>query len=61
MLITVFPHYPLLSDPEDEQQRALRADARNDLSELGRSIDGLVVDDALVLASSSPARALHAI
>jgi hypothetical protein len=51
----------LLSDPEDEQQRALRADARNDLSELGRSIDGLVVDDALVLASSSPARALHAI
>lgn len=59
VLVTVFPHHPLLSGPEDEQQRALRADARKDLIELGRSIDGLVVDDALVLASSSPARALH--
>jgi len=59
VLATVFPHHPLLSGPEDEQQRAIRADARKDLMELGRSFDGLVVEDALVLARSSPARALH--
>jgi nucleotide-binding universal stress UspA family protein len=59
VLVTVFPHHPLLPGPEDQEQRAVRADARKDLLELGRSIDGLVVEDALVLASSSPARALH--
>jgi nucleotide-binding universal stress UspA family protein len=59
VLVTVLPRQPSLPGPEDEQQRAVRADAREELLELGRSIDGLVVEDALVLASSSPARALH--
>jgi len=59
VLVTVFPHHPLLSGPDEKQQRAMGADAREDLLELGRSIDGLVVEDALILASSSPARALH--
>jgi nucleotide-binding universal stress UspA family protein len=58
-LITVFVHHPLLSGPETEGQRQARAAAQADLLELGRTLEGVVVDDALVLASSSPARALH--
>jgi nucleotide-binding universal stress UspA family protein len=58
-LITVFVHHPLLTGPETEAQREVRAAAQQDLLELGRTLDGVVVDDAVVLASSSPARALH--
>jgi nucleotide-binding universal stress UspA family protein len=59
VLVTVIPRHPLLSGREDEQQRAIRDDARERLIELGRSFDGLVVEDALAVARSSPARALH--
>jgi len=59
LLITVFVHHPLLSGPETEAQRDARTAAQGDLLELGRTLDDVVVDDALVLASSSPARALH--
>ena len=59
VLVTVFAHHLLLDGPEDEQQRALRAGAREDLLELGRTLDGVAVEDALVVASSSPGRALH--
>lgn len=59
VLVTVFAHHPLLAGPETEDQLAVRAGARQDLLDLGRSLDGDVVADALVLASSSPARALH--
>jgi nucleotide-binding universal stress UspA family protein len=58
-LITVFVHHPLLTGPETDEQRAARAAAQRDLLELGRTLDGVVVDDATVLASSSPARALY--
>ena len=58
-LITVFVHHPLLSGPETDGQREARASAQQDLLELGRTLDGVVVDDAVVVASSSPARALH--
>ena len=58
-LITVFVHHALLTGPETEAQRAARTAAQQDLLELGRALDGVVIDDALVLASSSPARALH--
>jgi nucleotide-binding universal stress UspA family protein len=58
-LVTVFVHHPLLSGPETEAQREARAAAQVDLLELGRTLDGVVIDDAKVLASSSPARALH--
>ena len=59
VLITVFVHHPLLSGRETEAQREARAAAQGDLLELGRTLDGVVVADAMVLASSSPARALH--
>jgi nucleotide-binding universal stress UspA family protein len=59
VLITVFVHHPLLTGPETEGQREARAVAQGDLLELGRTLDGVVVADAVVLASSSPARALH--
>lgn len=59
VLITVFVHHPLLTGPETEGQRETRTAARQDLLELGASLDGVVVGDALVVASSSPARALH--
>ena len=59
LLITVFVHHPLLTGPETEGQREARAAAQQDLLELGRTLDGVVVDAAMVLASSSPARALH--
>jgi nucleotide-binding universal stress UspA family protein len=59
VLVTVIPRHPLLSGREDEQQRAIRDDARERLIELGRSFDELVVEDALAVARSSPARALH--
>ena len=59
VLVTVFAHHLLLDGPEDEHQRALRAGAREDLLELGRTLDGVAVEDALVVASSSPGRALH--
>jgi nucleotide-binding universal stress UspA family protein len=59
VLVTVFAHHLLLDGPEDEHQRALRAGAREDLFELGRTLDGVAVEDALVVASSSPGRALH--
>jgi nucleotide-binding universal stress UspA family protein len=59
VLVTVFAHHLLLDGPEDEHQRALRGSAREDLLELGRTLDGVVVEDALVVASSSPGRALH--
>jgi nucleotide-binding universal stress UspA family protein len=59
VLVTVFPHHAVLDGPEDERQRALRAGAREDLLELGRTLDGVVVEDALAVASSSPGRALH--
>ena len=58
-LITVFVHHPLLTGAETEEQREARAAAQQDLLELGRTLDGVVVDDAMVLGSSSPARALH--
>ena len=58
-LVTVFVHHPLLTGPETENQREARAAAQQDLLELGRTLDGVVIDDAVVLASSSPARALH--
>jgi nucleotide-binding universal stress UspA family protein len=58
-LITVFVHHPLLTGPETDGQRETRTAAQQDLLELGRTLDGVVVDDALVLASSSPARALY--
>jgi nucleotide-binding universal stress UspA family protein len=58
-LITVFVHHPLLTGPETEGQREARAAAQEDLLELGRTLEDVVVDDAMVLASSSPARALH--
>ena len=57
--ITVFVHHPWLAGPETEAQREARSAAQQDLLELGRTLDGVVVDDAMVLASSSPARALH--
>ena len=59
VLITVFVHHPMLTGPETDGQREARTAAQHDLLELGRTLDGVVVDDALVLASSSPARALH--
>jgi nucleotide-binding universal stress UspA family protein len=59
VLVTVFAHHLLLDGPEDEHQRALRAGAREDLFELGRTLDCVAVEDALVVASSSPGRALH--
>ena len=59
VLITVFVHHPLLSGSETEGQREVRTAAHQDLLELGRTLDDVVVDDAMVLASSSPARALH--
>jgi nucleotide-binding universal stress UspA family protein len=59
VLVTVFVHHPLLAGPEDEEQRATRAGARDDLLELGRTLDGVVVEDAFVLARSSIGRGLH--
>jgi nucleotide-binding universal stress UspA family protein len=59
VLVTVFAHHLLLDGPEDEHQRALRAGAREDLLELGRTLDDVAVEDALVVASSSAGRALH--
>ena len=59
VLITVFVHHPLFTGPETEAQREARRAAQEDLLELGRTLDGVVVDDARVIASSSPARALH--
>ena len=59
LLVTVFVHHPLLAGPETEGQVAGRAGAQEDLLELGRTLDGVTVEDALVLASSSPARAVH--
>ena len=55
VLVTVFVHI----GPEDDEQRALRERARADLLELGREIGGITVEDAVVVASSSPARALQ--
>jgi nucleotide-binding universal stress UspA family protein len=57
-LAAVFPH-PLTPGAGSEKQQAVRAGARDELLELGRSIDGVVLDDALAVASSSPGRALH--
>jgi nucleotide-binding universal stress UspA family protein len=59
VLITVFVHHRLLTGPETEGQLEARAAAQQDLLELGRTLEDVVVADALVLASSSPARALH--
>ena len=59
VLVSVFVHHPLLAGPETEAQVAVRAGAHEDLLELGRTLDGVSVEDALVLASSSPARAIH--
>ncbi len=59
LLVTVFVHHPLLTGPETQGQREARMAAQQDLLELGRTLDGVAVDDAMVLASSSPARALH--
>src|SRR5699024_1950079 len=58
-LVTVFVHHPLLAGPETEGQREVRAAAQQELLELGQTLDGVVVGEAAVLASSSPARALH--
>jgi nucleotide-binding universal stress UspA family protein len=58
VLAAVFPH-PLTPGAGSEKQQAVRAGARDELLELGRSIDGVVLDDALAVASSSPGRALH--
>ena len=59
VLVTVFVHHPVVTGAETEGQREARAAAQDDLLELGRTLDGVVVDDAMVLASSSPAHALH--
>jgi nucleotide-binding universal stress UspA family protein len=59
VLVTVFVHHRLLTGPKTEAQREVRTAAQRDLLELGRTLDGVVVEDAMVLASSSPARALH--
>jgi nucleotide-binding universal stress UspA family protein len=59
VLITVFVHHPLLTGPETEAQIEARAAAQGDLLELGRTLHGVTVADALVLASSSPARAVY--
>jgi nucleotide-binding universal stress UspA family protein len=59
VLVTVFPHHPLLEGPEDEYQRSLRSEARKDLLELGRSLEGIDVADALAITGSSPARLLQ--
>ena len=58
ILVTVFELH-LLDGPEDEGQRGVRASAREDLLALGRTLDGVEVTDALVLAGSSPARELQ--
>ena len=59
VLLTVFVHHPLLTGPETEAQIEARAAAQGDLLELGRTLEGVIVADALVLASSSPARAVY--
>lgn len=59
VLVTVFTHHRLLSGAETADQLEARESAERELLELGGSLDGVVVDDAVVLASSSPARALH--
>jgi nucleotide-binding universal stress UspA family protein len=59
VLVTVFPHHPLLEGPEDEFQRSVRAKAREDLVELGRTLEGVEIADALVITGTSPARSLH--
>ena len=56
VLVTVFPQNPLLDGAENDRQRA---SAREELLELGRSLDGVVVDDTLAVPGSSPARALY--
>ena len=55
VLVTVFPHQPLLDGAESDRRRA---SVREELLKLGRSLDAVVVD-ALAVAGSSPARALY--
>jgi nucleotide-binding universal stress UspA family protein len=59
LLVTVFIHHPLVTGAETEGQLEARAAAQRDLLELGRTLDGVTVADAVVLAAGSPARALH--
>lgn len=59
VLVTVFVHHRLLTGPETEGQLEARAVAQRELLELGKTLDGVTVADALVLAASSPARAVH--
>lgn len=59
ILVTVFELHPALDGPEDAGQREIRAAAREDLAALGRTLEGVEVADALVLAGSSAGRELQ--
>jgi nucleotide-binding universal stress UspA family protein len=54
-LATAFPAMPF----EGEAERALREEARQTLVELGATLEGVDVVDAIVVESHSAARALH--
>jgi nucleotide-binding universal stress UspA family protein len=58
LLFSAFPH-ALLQDPGDVEAKAIRGEARETLLELGATMDGVRVGDALVVASNSPARELQ--
>jgi hypothetical protein len=55
VLVTVLPHHPLMEGPEDELQRAARDEARENLLEIGQSLEGVHVADALAITGTSPA------
>jgi nucleotide-binding universal stress UspA family protein len=59
VLVTAFPHHPLLDGPEDAEQLDARADAREELLGLGHTLEGVEIADAEVVASSSAARVLQ--
>src|SRR5689334_13687892 len=59
LLVTVLVKNPLLSWVDDDRERRLRAETRDELLAFGRTIDGVEVSDALALTSAPPARALQ--
>src|SRR3712207_8237 len=57
-LFSAFPYTPL-QETEDARSRGVRDEARTILLEMGRTLDGVELAEAEVVASNSPARDLQ--
>jgi nucleotide-binding universal stress UspA family protein len=59
LLVTVLVRNPLMARLDEERERRLRTEARDELLAFARRIEGVEVSDALALTAASPARALQ--